>query len=329
MGNPVTNAACSLAYASAYDNEPAANYYPIHEAANIEVVPRRVERIANATPDPTHSTVAGVDCSWMVNGITPHAELAGFLLYAMFGGDSFSVDTHTITPAASLPFVGVLIDRMADIDASDNHVQRLNGGKLDALEIIAERDQFIKFSAKGLGCAPGTNVASLSQSIPSGDDNEPLAWKHQQGSGYFKIDDNGGGLVADDTIQSWKLSMSRAALLGGYLISTGQPSQHSHGVRAVTLEIVKEFYGSTAEAEAENFFALSEYLGIEIYLEIGSTPYTFKITIPKLTWTANPFGETGVKDEMYKVTYQLKAEKTAAALITGLVLDGTSAAYNA
>jgi len=327
MGTAKWDGAVAVALASSATDEPGVTnaVYPIAESAQIEMEPITYER-RTILADLDYIIAAGFNYTWAINNIRPNANVFGYLMMLALGTDTWSSTKHILTPSDDGLYCNVFIDRGLDLVGTSKPTQVLVGAKVTGFTLEFPLKDNAILGLSGVGCDLGTELAALSPSVPTGDDEAPLSWKALQ-NGHFKVGLNAGSTAQDDSIQGFKLEGSRASMPSGVSLGSDQPSAIHLGVREFFFEFTKEF-ATTTEKDQYIAHAAQQDIGVEFDAQMGSTPYYATMYEMRGKPVQTFAGEVGVADEIIMATMRCKARKYSSdPIIKFDVVDGTSAAY--
>ena len=328
MGNPKWYSGFGLALAADAADEPSApTVFPIAESGKISIVPRMYERQVAFAADVDHVVTTGFEYGFSLGNVQPDAETFGRILWLALGSDGYAVGKHQIVPAADAKYLNFFLDYQEDIGA--DQVQRLIGAKITGLSFEQPEQDIAKLNVSGAGLDLGTPLASLSPSIPTGDDNEPMGWKALQQAGSFvELSLNGGAYAQDDSIQSFGFDYARTAIPSGTGVGQNQPTKLDNGIRNVSFKFTKEFYGASATAQVNAFLA-QQRVGMKLRWEMGSTPYYVELYIPNANFSGDPLPAAGQEEDVLKLEFTAKAFRDGSTpVIYAYVVDSTAAAYS-
>lgn len=329
MGNPKWNSGVGIARASSATNEPASPaIFPVCQSGQIVSEPMTYARQVAFLADIDHIAPVGFNHTFSIDGIQPDPKVAGYLWWLALGLDTFAMGTHQITPAAASQYLNVFLDLQADIEGGGgDEVLRLIGAKIANVEWSQPTKGIATMKISGPGCTLGTPVADLTPTVPTGADMEPLGWKHLQAAGgWVKIALDGGAFAEDDTVQNFGIKYQRNPIPSGISLGSNQPTQIDNGIRNVSFEFEKEFYGSEAEAQIAAFLA-QETIGFEAKYIIDTNAVT--LTIPIAHFSGNVLPNVGQEEDVLKLKVTAQAFKgTVNPVLYVYVIDNEVGAYS-
>jgi hypothetical protein len=329
-GTPKWKGIAGLARTADASSTASPQVYPIADDVDTPGAPVTYERTTSQQADILHITRCGTDYNWVIDGMQGSAFDIGYLFYLLLGTDTWAAGpaTHTLTPATNSQYANLKVDRDVQIGTGGtDHTQECVGCRVGSFTFDQPMRDYAKINAGGLFCNLATPSASLSSpSISVGDDDEPPGWAHlQDGSAFFKIEYDGGGLAQDDAVQSWKMEYSREQVYSGIDVGDSQPDGINEGGRELTFEITREFIDDSGSKDSYDAWENGKTVGIDIKYIMGAN--YVQITIPQAHVVGSFAQSVGTGAESIMATLMCKAFKGSNPLITVVVKDGSSAAY--
>lgn len=326
MGTPKWKGRAGLARTADAVSEASPQVYPLADTINAEGVPVSYERVTSQKPDIFHIEQSGFDWSWTIDGMQASPFDFGYLAWLALGADAFATATHTITPADDSQYFNLKIDRGLTLDGN-GPTQSIKGCRIGSFSFEQSLRDYAKLAVSGLACdLVATEAAALSVTIPEGDDDQPLSWAGLvDASGFFKVGYNGGAVADDDDIQGWKMELTREQVYAGIDLGASQPDAINEGGRELTVELSKEFTGSTAQ-DAYKTWKDTAKVALDVRYQVGAN--YVRIEIPQLEVVGAFGGEIGTGNESIMGTLSLKAtKKSGSDLMTITTIDGSVALY--
>ena len=295
------------------------------ESADIGKAPIRAAQPNNITRQPLKSDGYGFDFTFTASGIITNAKGLGILATLALGGDSFATGAHTITPANSLPYCVVFLDKNVDLGGGKT-TETLLGCKVEELKIEAVSKDFVKLSVSGKGCALGVNQASLTPSIPTAAADASLSWKVLRGGGLTTEYNGTGGMTADTTCRGLNITYKQPLVEeGNGQLGSDQPSGLNEGEVELAFDMTRGF--GTGALTERTAFMNSQQVKIQAAFVIDTSSVVIAIPYGVAHEPGYEGGAGGSADEVM-ATIGCKAELDGAnSLITISVIDGTAAAY--
>jgi hypothetical protein len=292
-------------------------------SAKITEVPKIYKRDANYARASDYAFAAGFDYAFSASGVTGNCELLGYLFWLWAGGDSFAATRHTLTPNDTGQYLNFFVDEGLPTATPLNH---LIGARIAKITMSQAETDLFKWAIEGVACDRGVLLAAVAPSLPSGEDNAPLAWAHfQDAGGFFKVGVGGAVPASDPTVKGWEISCSQGVFPQGKSLGSNQPTDQHVGQIEVGFKFKKELFGADAAAQITALRAQNK-VGIDMKAIVGAND--FQLTIPNADFNADAGKEVGAKDDVVMVEFSADAQKDGATpIITVVTKDGTIGVY--
>lgn len=328
MGFAKWEGAVAVVRATSASHAPSTGYqYPDAEEVSLGFKPVQAERVPAFFPDTDTILQFGHEGTWSIGNVRPNCRMFGYLLALGLGTSTYTTGTVQVLPSDDLAYANVLADYATQIGSTATHVTaRALGAMVSDWTLEQQSNQLAALSLSGRFCNLGTATdVALVPTIPTGTNEAPLSWLSLR-AGTFTVAIGSGTLGADSTVTGFRLGSVRGLTeTGRGELGQNQPTGIRPGKRALTLDVMKEFSGTAAQAQYAAWIA-QDIVKVQLRYTVG-TNYVQSGTMVGKVIDSFP-GNVGAGEDIIQAALKLKLYKDGTApILSWTLVDGSTAAY--